>query len=84
VATLRALRRTYPNLSGLFDTALARLRNVDESATDIPEEAKAIPGRPSAAHSQAAPRKGCMGVLLLLCALLACMAWALKGLNLVA
>lgn len=64
LATLKALRRAYPAQAGILDNALAKLAHLDESATEIPENAKLIPGRPSQAAEPA--RKGCMGVLLFL------------------
>jgi hypothetical protein len=62
--TLREARRRYPNLGGILDDAMANLRDLDETAGSIPEEAKVIPGRPSGAEPMVAPKKGCMGLLL--------------------
>jgi hypothetical protein len=64
--TLKALRRKFPNLGGILDDALAKLRDLDENAGAIPDEAKMIPGRPSGRQSERLPekKKGCMGLLL--------------------
>jgi hypothetical protein len=66
--TLKEQRRKFPNLSGILDDALARLRHLDDNAGGIPDEAKQIPGRASArvsARDEApARKKGCMGLLL--------------------
>ena len=61
--TLRAARRSYSNLSGILDNALAQMKDIDESAGEIPDSAKTIPGRNKADEDQP---KGCMGMLLLL------------------
>lgn len=60
--TLKELRRKYPNLGGILDSALARLRHLDEGAGAIPDEAKVIPGRES--QREPAAKKGCMVLLL--------------------
>lgn len=68
--TLKAARRTYPNLAGILDDAMSRMKHLDDSAGDIPDEAKRIPGRehePAAAQQ----KKGCMGVLVLAALMLA-------------
>jgi hypothetical protein len=62
--TLREARRRYSNLGGILDDAMANLRDLDETAGSIPEEAKMIPGRPSGAEPLVPPKKGCMGLLL--------------------
>ena len=63
--TLKELRRKYPNLGGILDDALAKLRHLDDSAGAIPDEAKVIPGRPSGRESARQPeKKGCLGLLL--------------------
>jgi hypothetical protein len=63
--TLKALRRKHPNLGGILDDALAKLRHLDDSAGGIPDEAKMIPGRPSGRQSERQPaKKGCVGLLL--------------------
>lgn len=61
--TVKALRRAYPSQAGILDRALAKLAVVSGSATAVPEEAKAIPGR---ASQQAQPAKaGCLGMMML-------------------
>ncbi|MBX3459596.1 MAG: hypothetical protein KF696_06465 [Planctomycetes bacterium] len=60
--TLKDLRRKYPNLGGILDSALAKLRHLDEGAGTIPDEAKVIPGRQS--QREPAARKGCLALLL--------------------
>lgn len=62
LATLKAVRRAFPGQAAILDSALARLSHVDESATAIPESARAIPGRPS--QQLATSKKGCMGLLM--------------------
>lgn len=62
---LKTARRKYPNLGGLLDDALANMRELDETAGDIPDEAKRIPGRKGSARVEEAPeKKGCMGLVL--------------------
>jgi hypothetical protein len=62
---LKEARRKYPNLGGLLDSALANMRELDETAGDIPDEAKRIPGREGSARADEVPeKKGCMGLLL--------------------
>lgn len=82
LVTLKEQRRRYPNLSGPLDDALSKLRHLDEGAGGIPDEAKQIPGRASARVSnrqseRAAPRKkGCMGLLLAVAAVVGMVAAA--------
>lgn len=64
---LKAARRKYPNLGGLLDSALSNMRELDDTAGDIPDEAKRIPGRKGSARvEEATEKKGCMGLLLAL------------------
>lgn len=72
LTTLKELRRKYPNLGGILDSALAKLRHLDENAGTIPDEAKRIPGRES--QREPAAKKGCMGLLLALVAVLGMLA----------
>lgn len=62
---LRASRERFPNLGGLLDDAMKRMKHLDESAGGIPESAKRIPGR-EAADAEPPAKKGCMGLLLVL------------------
>lgn len=67
--TLKAARRSHPNLAGILDQALAGMRHLDASAGGVPDEAKHIPGAGEA--PSAPPKKGCMGMVLLLALVLA-------------
>jgi len=62
--TLREARRKYPNLGGILDSAMSDLRDLDDRAGGIPDEAKVIPGRPR--EEPLPEKKGCMGLLLAL------------------
>ncbi len=78
--TLKALRRKYPNLGGILDDALAKLRHLDDSAGAIPDEAKSIPGRVSGRQSERLPaKKGCLGLLLAIVAVVGMLAWAIAA-----
>jgi hypothetical protein len=77
--TLRAARERFPNLGGLLDDAMKRMKHLDESAGGIPESAKRIPGRETP-DAEAPAKKGCMGLLLalaLVVGMLAVAVWAL-------
>ncbi|MCB9932295.1 MAG: hypothetical protein H6841_02620 [Planctomycetes bacterium] len=62
---LRAARERFPNLGGLLDDAMMRMKHLDENAGAIPESAKRIPGR-EAPDADAPAKKGCLGLLLAL------------------
>ena len=62
VKTLKGARLSYPHLSAILDMQLAKLQHLDESALDIPESAKKIPGQVIEPEVE---KKGCMGMLLL-------------------
>jgi hypothetical protein len=64
--TLREARRKYPNLGGILDSAMVGLRNLDESAGGIPDEAKRIPGRSTDAEEPEQQKKGCLGLVLVI------------------
>lgn len=62
--TLKAARKTYPNMSAILDAALNKMRHLDSSAGGVPEEAKRIPGQSDGGTVPA--RKGCLGLLLMI------------------
>lgn len=62
VKTLKSARLSYPNLSSILDAQLAKLQHLDDSASDIPESAKRIPGQQ--VDTYGGEKKGCMGLLL--------------------
>ncbi|MCK6439630.1 MAG: hypothetical protein L6Q71_05450 [Planctomycetes bacterium] len=85
LATLKALRRVYPNLSVLTDDALSRFpKEAGEVDDSIPDEARKVQSSAVArvqemAESQrTAKRSGCLGmVILLLSPAAALLAWLL-------
>lgn len=83
---LRAARRKYPHLGRLLDDAMGHMKHLDESAGEIPDEAKRIPGRQgstrSSARAEEAPaKKGCMGMLLVVLVALGIMAGMITSLS---
>lgn len=74
ISTLKALRHAYPNLAMLIDNALAAYKKFDSQVNKIPEDAKRVDDESAqrvtemAASQRAAPKKGCLGLLLLLLA----------------
>jgi hypothetical protein len=74
---LREARRKFPNMGGLLDSAMSRMKRLDESAGTIPDEAKRIPGR-AAVDAEPEAKKGCMGLLVALAlafGMIAALAW---------
>ncbi|MCF6227328.1 MAG: hypothetical protein L3J82_01515 [Planctomycetes bacterium] len=63
VKTLKSARLSYPHLSAILDMQLSKLQHLDDSASDIPESAKKIPGQ---VESPEVEKKGCMGMLLVI------------------
>ena len=68
VQSLKSARLSYPNMSGILDMQLSKLQHLDDSASDIPDSAKRIPGQSGSSEPQ---KKGCMGLLILGAALVA-------------
>ncbi|MHC4840830.1 MAG: hypothetical protein ACYTDT_07670 [Planctomycetota bacterium] len=62
VQTLKSARLSYPNLSGILDMQLSKLQHLDDSALDIPDSAKKIPGQDASSEQG---KKGCAGLLFL-------------------
>ncbi len=79
---LRAARRKYPHLGRLLDDAMRRMKHLDESAGEIPDEAKRIPGRRESVRDEEVPqKKGCMGLMLAILVALGMLAGVIAGLS---